>query len=207
MGVVLAVLGVVQFESADGAGHECLHIGVVASVGNAVHLIGDAQLACLVVQLFHEDEEVLLERLLLLFQLIAPCLAVVFSHAHATLASAPVQQRNAHAHFHTLVFVQWRIGTTPAAVLPRIAHAGIDVHAAAVAPCRSHVVVGFQTVAFQSVCQRVVLDSLLKGQRKAHVADSRQPGHLGVDIDAVAHVEECGQPETRVVGCSLVVRQ
>ena len=59
--LVFGVLSVVQVEGINLAYQESFDTGLVALLGDGVGFFGDSQLLCLVVEMFHQQENILIE--------------------------------------------------------------------------------------------------------------------------------------------------
>ena len=202
-GLVLGVAGVVQVEGADFAYHEGLHAGVVSLLGYQVGLFGDAQLLGLVVEVGHEEEDVLVEVHLLLLDAGQLQVAVALGHLHLPPAFAPVEDGDGEAHLHYLVVQEVAVGGLEIAVLARVAHAGEEVDAAQVAPCGGHGIVGLQLaaadvlregVAFEGLLQHLFIDDVDVGD---HIGDYR------VEVLLLGHAQERAELEHLCVEVAL----
>ena len=140
-GFVLADLGVVQVEGADLSHHEGFDIGVIAFAGNPVGFSGNLQLAFLVVELFGQDEEVLVEVHGFLAQLAFSHLTVAFGHTDLSAPFSPVEQGDSDSDFHHLIVFQVLVGGTEAVVGARISHLGEQGDFPEISPGFGHFVV------------------------------------------------------------------
>ena len=120
--LVLAHLCVVEVEGAYLSYHECLDVAHVATAGNGVGLLRNVQLCALVVELLHEDKEILLEVAQLLLYACEGNLAVTLGHAQPAATFAPIEQRYLQPQLHILVVVQAVIGRLNVAVYSAESH-------------------------------------------------------------------------------------
>ena len=146
-GEILGVAGVVELEDAHAADQEGLDGGLVAGVGHAVGLTGKLQLAGLVVELFGEQEDVLVEVQFLLPELGADHVAVALGHLDLPLALAPVQDRYRQSDRHNLLVADVVVGHGQLAVHSGVADGHVQVHLVPLALGCGHIVVGLEFAA------------------------------------------------------------
>ena len=102
-GFVLAHLGIVQVEGTDAPDHEGFHIGLVSLLGDSIGFIGNVELGTLVVELFHQDKEVLVEVHGFLTETALYHFTIALRHLHLSSAFAPIEQWDTESHFYHLI--------------------------------------------------------------------------------------------------------
>lgn len=101
--LILRLLRIVQVQNIDLSDHECLDRSLVALLGNHISFLSDLQLGSLVIKVFHQQENILIETDFLLANLGQCHIAVRFGNLHFAPALTPVENRDRHADFHHLV--------------------------------------------------------------------------------------------------------
>ena len=101
--LILRLLCIVQVQNIDLSDHECLDRSLVALLGNHISFLSDLQLGSLVIKVFHQQENILIETDFLLTNLGQCHIAVRFGNLHFAPALTPVENRDRHADFHHLV--------------------------------------------------------------------------------------------------------
>ena len=161
-GLVLAHLGIVQVEGTDASNHECFHIGVIAFLGDGIRFIGYVQLCPLVIELFHQDEQVLVEVHGFLAQAALGDFLVAFGHLHLPASLSPIQDRNLESDFNHLVVFQWVVSPLECTVGTGKAHLGEEVDLSQIAFSLGYIVFRFQLSATDVVCEGIVLQGLVQ---------------------------------------------
>ena len=101
--LILRLLCIVQVQNIDLSDHECLDRSLVALLGNHISFLSDLQLGSLVIKVFHQQENILIETDFLLANLGQCHIAVRLGNLHFAPALTPVENRDRHADFHHLV--------------------------------------------------------------------------------------------------------
>ena len=157
--LVFLGLGVVQVKSGDFTYEEGLDVGVVATVGDGGGLTGDVELALLVVEALHEDEQILVEVAAFLAQLALYGAPVAFGHFHPAAPLSPVEQRDFDSDFHYLIVFQGIVGVLELSAGAGKADLGEKVDTAQVAAGFGYLIIRFQLTTEQ------IFGELVVGQR------------------------------------------
>ena len=162
-GLVLAHLSIVQVEGADAPDHEGFHIGLVSLLGDSIGFIGNVELGTLVVELFHQNKEVLVEVHGFLTESALHHFTVALGHLHLSSALAPVEQWNTESHFHNLIVLQRVVGSLECLVCAGEAHLGEQGNLTEITFRLGHFIIGFQLSATDVVGKGIVGQSLFQG--------------------------------------------
>ena len=161
-GFVLAHLGIVQVEGADAANHEGFHIGLVSLLGDSIGFIGNVELGTLVVELFHQDKEILVEVHGFLTESALYHFTIALGHLHLSSALSPVEQWNTESYFHHLIVLQRVIGSLESLVGTGKTYLGKQGNLTEIPFRLGHFVIGFQLAATDVVGKGIVGQSLFQ---------------------------------------------
>ena len=109
-GFVFRVLCIVQVQGADFTYHKGLYTGLVTLLSNDIRLFGYVQLLRLVVEVSHQQKDVLVKVHLFLTDSGQDHFTVALCHPYLAAALAPVKDRNLDAYLHNLIIKQVPVG-------------------------------------------------------------------------------------------------
>ena len=161
-GFVLAHLGIVQVECTDASNHEGLHVCLVTLLGDGVSLIGNVELGTLVVELLHQDEEILVKVHGLLSEPALHHLAVALSHLHLSATLAPIQQRHLEPYLYNLIVLQRIVRIAEPFSRTGKPHLGKQGYLTQVTLRLGYVVIGFQLASTDVVGKGIVGQCLVQ---------------------------------------------
>jgi len=127
-GFVFGVLRIVEVEGTYFTNHKSLHTGLVTFLGYQVGFFGYFQLLGLVIEVCHQQEDVLIEIHLFLADFGKYHFTVALGHPHLATTFSPVEDRYFYTDFDNLVIQQILIGRGELIVLSCIANAGKQVY-------------------------------------------------------------------------------
>ena len=152
-GFVFGLLCVVQVESADFTNHKSLHTCLVTFFSYQVSFFCNVQLLCLIIEVCHQLEDVLIEIHLFLTDFGEHHFTIALGYLHFAATLSPVENGDFHAYLDNLVVQQILIGRGELMILSGIAHTGKQVDAPQVSTCSRHFIISFQLAAAYILCK------------------------------------------------------